>query len=213
MDAKQSKNPHGYPPCPARRSPKQGGGPCNRYAGWGTDHPGQGTCRSHGGLTPVKHGRYSTITRPRLAELIARFEADPDPMNLLPEVVLLRALILDYIERYDAFTASLIAWHESYVDREKTPNPKPTQVVDILAAGNFIGQIAKVTERIQKQQQEGTVSLEAFNRYVEQLGVELVAAAQEAIADADSRTAFFAAIDRRWETVALDAKPGRPRPA
>jgi hypothetical protein len=39
------------------------GPPCKRPAGWGTDHPGEGRCRSHGGRTPrgvesphFKHG-------------------------------------------------------------------------------------------------------------------------------------------------------------
>ena len=210
MDTKDPKNPHGYPPCPARKSPKQGGGPCARSAGWGTDHPGSGPCKSHGGKTPIKHGRYSKIERPRIKELIDQFSNDPDPYNLLPEVVLLRALIVDFVERYDKYAEALIAWHESFIGEDAPFTPKPVQIVDILSAAKFIGQIGQLVERIEKQKQEGVISLEAVNRYVEQLGVELVAAAQEAIADADTRTAFFAAIDRRWETVAIDTKPRRP---
>lgn len=41
----------------ARKTPKCGatkknGEPCGMDAGWGTDHPGHGTCKLHGGSTP-----------------------------------------------------------------------------------------------------------------------------------------------------------------
>lgn len=90
------------------------GTPCKKQAGWGTDHRGQGRCRLHGGATPIKHGRYSKIQRPRLRELIDEFENDPAPLDLLPEVKLLRALLTDFIERYDEFVDSVHAWHASY---------------------------------------------------------------------------------------------------
>lgn len=35
---------------------KRGGGRCNLASGWGTDHPGTGACRLHGGATP-NHNR------------------------------------------------------------------------------------------------------------------------------------------------------------
>lgn len=93
------------------------GTPCRREAGWGTDHPGQGRCKLHGGATPIKHGRYSTIQRPRLRELLDQYDNDPTPMDLLPEVKLLRALLTDFVERYDEVTDALLAWHNSWGDR------------------------------------------------------------------------------------------------
>lgn len=195
----------------------RGGGTCKHSAGKRTDHPGEGRCWLHGGANPIKHGRYSTIKRPRLAELIATFEGDPDPLNILPEVTLLRALITDYVERYDEFTTALVAWHESYINKHATPNPKPTQVIDILSAAKFIGQIGSLVERIEKQKAEGTVSLEAVNRYVETLGMEVVGALQETIADADSRSKALGSIDRRWQSLPFDTgastKPRRGRSA
>src|SRR5690554_1667741 len=92
------------------------GAPCKKQAGWGTDHLGQGKCRLHGGATPVKHGRYSTITRPRIRELLDQFENDAEPLNLLPEVKLLRALLTDFVERYDEITEATLAWHNSWGD-------------------------------------------------------------------------------------------------
>lgn len=90
---------------------------CQRPAGWGTDHAGQGRCKLHGGATPIKHGRYSTITRPRIRELLEQFETDPTPLDLLPEVKLLRALLTDFVERYDEVTEAVLAWHNSWGDR------------------------------------------------------------------------------------------------
>lgn len=47
-------NPRPYgrdkPKCGAKK--RQGEGTCQRPAGWGTDHPGTGRCKLHGGSTP-----------------------------------------------------------------------------------------------------------------------------------------------------------------
>ena len=41
---------NGRPKCGARK--KQSEGNCARPAGWGTDHPGYGKCKLHGGCVP-----------------------------------------------------------------------------------------------------------------------------------------------------------------
>lgn len=105
--------PHGAAPCGAAT---RSGAPCAKQAGWGTDHVGQGKCRLHGGATPVKHGRYSAIKRPRLRQLIAAQdrEGDADVLNTLPEIRAVRALFIDYVERYDAYTDALLAWYADW---------------------------------------------------------------------------------------------------
>lgn len=94
------------------------GSACAQRAGARTTHAGQGRCWMHGGTKPgdprVKHGRYRTIKSERLRELIAQHEADPDPLNILPEIAALRALFQEFIERYDVHTAALLAWHASF---------------------------------------------------------------------------------------------------
>lgn len=84
----------------------------------------------HGGTKPgdprVKSGRYSMVSHPRIAELIAAHEADPDPLNLLPEIAALRALFQDFIERYSSFTEALIAWHADWQLRRR---PLPEELV------------------------------------------------------------------------------------
>ena len=90
------------------------GNPCGNAAGFKTDHPGVGRCKNHGGSTPAPTGRYSSIARPRVQELLKKFEADPDPLNLLPEVQVLRALLHDYIDRFDQQDQMLTRWNLSF---------------------------------------------------------------------------------------------------
>jgi len=35
--------------------------PCQHPAGWGTDYPGEGRCKNHGGVGQKPSGRYATI--------------------------------------------------------------------------------------------------------------------------------------------------------
>jgi hypothetical protein len=60
----------------------------------------------------ITYGRYSMIARPAIqGRLDALNAADPDPLDLLPELHLLRALVIDFIERYDTSREALLAWH------------------------------------------------------------------------------------------------------
>lgn len=99
------------PTCGART---RGTGVCRNQPGFKTDHLGQGKCYLHGGATPIKHGRYSSIQRQELRVLIEHHEADPNPLDILPELAAARALFQNFIERYDAWRDALIAWHQSY---------------------------------------------------------------------------------------------------
>lgn len=223
------------------------GSPCKHLAGMRTDHPGEGRCWLHGGATPIKHGRYSTITRPRIKELLEQFEHDEEPLNLLPEVKLLRALIADFVERWEYYTDLTFRWHAMYSSdyraavsdwREKVvtmledggyenatpddlppvPDPadympeKPRQVLDITAAAGMVDKVGAMVDRIEKHRREGAITLDTLNRVLEQLGVEVVHAAQEVIRDPATRAALLNAVERRWGTIHLDtAAPPRPQ--
>src|SRR5262245_31247121 len=183
--------------------------PCNAKTRSGKPCQGKpmpnGRCRMHGGKGsggPITHGRYSKISRPRISELILQFEQDANPIDLIPELSLLRALVQDYIERYDTITDALIAWHESF--ETKNSNPKPRQVLDIISVGKFIGEIGKLTERIQAYKQKQTISLETLNRVMEQFGVEVTMAAMETIDDEAQRSALLSSIEARWGSIRLD---------
>jgi hypothetical protein len=84
---------------------------CQRPAGWGTQHVGQGRCKLHGGNAgrPVEHGRYSVTRRRSLQEKIAVFYNDPATGDLRSELALLRALLQDYLDRWVDADDSVIA--------------------------------------------------------------------------------------------------------
>ena len=101
------------PKCGAKN---RAGNPCGRPSGWGTDHFGEGRCKLHGGAIPIKTGRYSKIKRRRIAELIEHYRQESDPLDIVQELHLLRALVTDFVERYDEMTDAILAWHNSYGD-------------------------------------------------------------------------------------------------
>lgn len=78
------------------------GGTCQQPAGWGTQHVGNGRCKLHGGNAgaPIKTGRYS-IKRQELARKAQQFASDTTPGDLTGELVLMRALLQDYLDRFE----------------------------------------------------------------------------------------------------------------
>lgn len=107
---------------PARAEPHEdrcgrktrSGAPCKQIAGWGTDHVGAGACKLHGGKSPIKHGIFSGIRSERLREAMERHLANPDPLNVLPELAQMRAILEDFLNRYEKNSEALLAWHESW---------------------------------------------------------------------------------------------------
>src|SRR4051812_17466685 len=77
-----------YVTCGART---KNGELCQNIAGKGTDHVGEGKCRSHGGSTPIKHGIYSKV-RGTLGKRIHEIKNDPNIYELTSELALLKAL-------------------------------------------------------------------------------------------------------------------------
>jgi len=64
MTVSESPEPHDSRHCGARkRQPRHPGETCARPAGWGTWHVGYGRCKLHGGATPYRTGRYSSVVR------------------------------------------------------------------------------------------------------------------------------------------------------
>jgi hypothetical protein len=170
--------------------------------------------------------------------LLERFHSDPDPLNLEGEIALLRALVTDYIERYDEYTEALLAWHSSFgpewekayqlwrerdyipmkegLDLQPPPDPgqyqrKPRQVIDILQVGVFLGQIGNLAERVQKIRQTSAITLETLDRVLEQLGVEVVNAAKRHVRTDSERAQLLKDVEERWGGIQLDI-PSRPRP-
>jgi len=83
--------------CGAQR--RQGDGePCKRPAGWGTDHPGDGRCKLHGGSSPS--GRVAAqreAARRALESVRADIDPDADPVTELRKLVASLQASADYL--------------------------------------------------------------------------------------------------------------------
>jgi hypothetical protein len=93
---------------------------CRARAGLGTDHPGVGRCKHHGGNAPIAGGlrrRYELRSSPRLNELIEQYQNDPEPLNVLSELAAARALMHDWLDRYSFFVGALTAWYDTWEGR------------------------------------------------------------------------------------------------
>ena len=113
---------------------------CRRRAGHGTPHLGSGRCKYHGGNAVVKHGLQSRYAKVSIAELVQQHLADPDPLNLLPELATLRALL------------------ESRLQKKQ---------IEPDAAAKLITAIASVVARIEKIRSENAISRPEFFRLMQ----------------------------------------------
>ncbi len=182
--------------------PKRDGSSCGRPAGWGTDHNGQQACRFHGGCNPIKTGRWSKVRRKSISEAITHFEEDGDPLDLIPDLNLLRALVQDFIERYECFRDALLAWHDAnrlrrllgycrQLDRAKgtdglmlvgkiaaaiaqLESGRPRQVLDLSDAGRLIDRCSKVAQRHHAIKSSGAITMDAFRRVHEQMALIMI---------------------------------------
>lgn len=205
--SKPKKPDAGILTCGARLKSNPNGN-CSKVAGWRTDHPGQGRCYLHGGATPIKHGRYSSVQRADFRERIAKFEADPDPLNLAPEAALLRAFVEDFVDRWGAIygpDGALLAWHDSF--KSGNEESKPKQLPDFSALTALVDRVGKMVERIHKMRNEGAITLVTLNRVVEQMGADLVAAINEIGIPQDQSEKLLECVERRWKSIKLDARP------
>src|SRR5690606_32915420 len=138
--------------CGART--KADGTICQNPAGQGTDHPGQGRCHLHGGATPIKHGRYSKIKREALRDLIAEYEQDPDPLNLLPELATARALLQDFLDRNEA----------------RAEQEGGAAELDVSAASRLLTDIASIVARIERIRSANAISRPELYRIMGEMG-------------------------------------------
>lgn len=178
--------------CGARN---RSGGRCKKQAGWGTDHVGEGRCRLHGGATPIKHGRYSKVSRPRIRELLVELDKDPDPLNLVPEAQLIRALAMDFAERYEDLVEALLAWNlaEQRQAEEEERTPRPQRLPSLHELTGVVEAASRVVERILRHRKETAITLETFNRVMRQMGVVVARHVTDAKA--------LASIEREWLSI------------
>ncbi|MEL6705522.1 MAG: HGGxSTG domain-containing protein [Bacteroidota bacterium] len=180
------------------------GGRCRKTAGWGTDHPGTGKCRLHGGASPIKHGRYSSVKRELIRRLIEQHADDPDPLDVLPEIAAARALFQDFVERYDEWREAFLAWHESFnrtadtrsADDDGNPLPtKPRQVLDLSDAVRHLKTIAQIAQAEKRLALDDAVGRKDLGRII----AEMRRAVEAEVSDPDT----LRRISDAWNTIRL----------
>ena len=122
---------------------KRKSGTCRQPAGWGTDHPGEGRCKLHGGASVrgvdhpnFKTGLYSRYLPDAIQQKVQTF-LDADPLELISEMALLRALLAEYVGRFNGVT--------------------PT-ARDIALLADLTERVGKFSERINKMRNESALT-------------------------------------------------------
>lgn len=174
---------------------------CRARAGAGTDHPGVGRCKNHAGSSPVKHGFYRSIDAPRIRELMDQFEQHPDPLNVLEDLNLVRALTRDYVERASNGQTSrvpearlLLDTLDEYEITLRDDDAEPTEaqleqlekareaiaaltaeraLPDVGEAVKFVDVISKMIHRVEMLRTAGAVSLDQVRRFLAAVDREL----------------------------------------
>jgi hypothetical protein len=99
---------HGKPKCGAKK--RQGDGCCRRPAGWGTDHPGTGKCKLHGGATE-SHRAAAAEELARQAVITYGLPRDIAPTDALLEEVRYSAGHVAWLrEQVAALEAQSLVW-------------------------------------------------------------------------------------------------------
>jgi hypothetical protein len=96
------------PRCGARK--RQGGGTCTQAAGWGTDHPGVGACKLHGGAMP-NHRIAAQREIAARAVVTYGLPREVDPRDALLEEVHRTAGAVDWLRgQVEALDTDAVTW-------------------------------------------------------------------------------------------------------
>jgi hypothetical protein len=152
---------------------KKNGKPCQQYP-----MARKKRCRLHGGAEgsgrPVTTGRYAKLKNKRIADLVERHGEEEDILDIKPEVILLRALTEDYINRYDEITEALLAWHEDNVEENQDGTKrsvKPPRILDLADSYRLISEITKIVKRIEDVKANNAINQKDFYRLIQQMGI------------------------------------------
>lgn len=122
-----------------------------------------------------------------------------DAMDLEPEANLLRAMTIDYINRYEEFTEALMAW---YADPDT--HVKPRRIMDITDAAKLVESISRVVQRLHSIQSEGAISMETFKRVSENMGLIVARHVKDPL--------VLNRIEHEWMHLTMDGKQSPAAP-
>lgn len=157
--------------CNARARGGPNSGYCQKPAGYGTDHPGYGRCKFHGGATREGSMRYARMIRNKeIADLIEEQEDDV-ALDTVPEIKMLRAILADFVNRYQDWLEMMEAWYESFkVEGELATAPKPSKLMTLLDAADVVDRITKAVERVRKAEEGNGIKRTEMLRVMSEMG-------------------------------------------
>lgn len=148
--------------------------------------------------TTNSRGAYKYVRFNKIRDLMTRLSRiEFNAMDLIPEANLLRALTVDFIERYEEFSEALMAW---YHDPES--KTKPRRVMDISDASYLIESISRVVQRMHQIQSQGAISLETFKRVTERMGMIVANNVKDPL--------VLNKIEEEWMQLSLDNREAPP---
>ena len=141
---------------------------CLAKTGSRTLHPGVGPCAMH----ETSKKPYDSTARYRhairegtvRAQLVKLGKTEDDILDLAPEVQMMRALIIDFVNNYDETTNALILWF-------RDQGTRPKGIPDLAQAAQLLEAVSRMVERIHRIQTTGSISLDMFRRVMEEMGV------------------------------------------
>jgi len=140
------------------------------------------------------------VRNKRVKNILQRMaQMEYDTMDLIPEANLLRAMTIDYINRYEEFTEALMAW---YADPDT--HVKPRRIMDITDAASLVESISRVVHRLHQIQSEGSISMETFKRVTENMGMIVARHVKDPL--------VLNSIEYDWMHLAMDGKSPPPPP-
>lgn len=132
------------------------GTPCERPAGWGTETPGEGVCRSHLPLVGSTEGELAFYVLEDLQNLAKKHKAATgDPFDLSGDLAAARATRDLLIRRADDLSQAVLMWAAK---RETKPPKSMTDLDGYEVAQRLWGQIAKMVEVQMKREKLDSLS-------------------------------------------------------
>ena len=129
-------------------------------------------------------------------ELQAKFaNGTIDPLDLEQDLVLMRAIVIDYINRYDDFSNALISW---YLDKRGNV---PDKILDLSQAVVMLEQVSRVAERMHKIRLTTAINISVLRAMMDAMSL--------VVAKNVSDPATLTAISEGWDAINLDMTPAK----
>jgi hypothetical protein len=139
-------------------------------------------------------GRFSAIKRQSIRERIADIQKfERDAMDLLPEIELTRALLINFVEEYDEFVEALTAWNNTL-----DPRQRPVAIPKLEDVTKLLDTVGKLVARQNEIRNRSSISIEDFHRALSAMGM--------AVAAFVSDPNILKQIELAWGNISLDSR-------